>query len=43
MFNWLGIMCVGSLVPWWLVAAMWCGYGLKLCLSKQSGLDKCYR
>jgi hypothetical protein len=37
MFNWLGIMCVGSLVPWWLVAAMWCCYGIYLCLS---GLDK---
>jgi hypothetical protein len=30
---------VGVWVPWWVVASMWCGYGVKLCMSKQSGLD----
>jgi hypothetical protein len=40
----IGFVCLigwvlGAWVPWWIVAAMWCGYGLKLCLSKQSGLE----
>jgi len=40
----IGFVCligwiVGAWVPWWIVAAMWCGYGVKLYLSKQSGLE----
>ncbi|AHK11495.1 hypothetical protein S140_88 [Shewanella sp. phage 1/40] len=35
MIGWL----IGVWVPWWVVAAMWCGYGINLCLGKQSGLD----
>jgi hypothetical protein len=41
----IGFVCligwvVGVWVPWWIVAATWCGYGINLCLSKQSGLDQ---
>jgi len=40
----IGFVCligwlVGAWVPWWVVAAMWCGFGINLCLSKQRGLD----
>ncbi|AHK11199.1 hypothetical protein S14_90 [Shewanella sp. phage 1/4] len=40
----IGFVCLigwvlGAWVPWWVVAAMWCGYGINLCLGKQSGLD----
>jgi len=40
----IGFVCligwvVGAWVPWWVIAAMWCGYLIDLCRSKESSLE----
>lgn len=41
----IGFMCIvgwviGAWLPWWVIAAMWCGYGINLCLSKEVGVNQ---